>query len=149
MRKSENFQKHHSIPLCKFLLVKKTPSEVIIAFMLFDKFGHKWQSCARKSVFIYYSISILSLSVGAISLDVGDHALPQFSVSCSLYQLHFLMFHFSILQPFFHTGHPCHSSPSSTPLPLYPSRHSQIFQPIVFLECLLTKAKQKCYFLII
>ena len=71
-----------------------------------------------------------SLSLNAISLDVGDHVMPQLSVPCSLYQLYFLMFHSSFLQLSLHTGHPYHSPPTSTPLPLYLSCHSQIFQAI-------------------
>ena len=44
----------------------------------------------------------IDIYLGAISLDVGNYVMPQLLVSSSLHQLHFLMFHSSIiLQPFF------------------------------------------------
>jgi len=72
----------------------------------------------------------LSLTLRAKSLDVDDHVIPQFSVPCSLYQLYFLMFHSSFLQSSLHTGHPCHSPSTSTPLPHYLSCPTQVFQTI-------------------
>ena len=82
------------------------------------------------AIFFQFLLKKHSISSLSLSLDIGYHVMPQFSVPCSLYQLYFLMFYSSFLQPSLHTGHQCHSPPTSTPLPLYPSCHSQVFQAI-------------------
>ncbi len=128
-------------------LVIGKKKEKTIRYRIYPNVGYSIYKSVRTNFIIQRDGEEITYSIVPVSLSLSKchilgrrqlcHAtissvLLSFCLSAPLYVVSLI--YLAAILSFFHTGHPCHSPPSST-LPLYPFFHSPSFPTHLFLEC--------------